>query len=97
MADVLNPEQIESNPLNTELETPTLEAAADHADSSIETTTLNLEAPTEETASVATESTEELDFGSMEDFAAALESFTGSKRQKQRRRLSTTRQLLQEP
>ncbi len=38
MADVLNPEQIESNPLNTELETPTLEAATDHDDSSIEIT-----------------------------------------------------------
>jgi small subunit ribosomal protein S1 len=77
MADVLNPEQIESNPLNTELETPTLEAAADHVDSSNETSTLNLEAPTEVTASVATEteSSDELDFGSMEDFAAALESF----------------------
>ena len=30
MADVLNPEQTESKPLNTELETPTLEAATEH-------------------------------------------------------------------
>jgi small subunit ribosomal protein S1 len=77
MADVLNPEQVESNPLNTELETPTLEAAADHADPSIETTP-NPEtqsAATIEAVSAPTESTEEVDFGSMEDFAAALESF----------------------
>jgi small subunit ribosomal protein S1 len=85
MADVLNPEQIESNPLNTELETPTLEAATDHADSSIETTH-NPEVPSAEpTEAVAVapaepvvesvESIDDLDFGSMEDFAAALESF----------------------
>jgi small subunit ribosomal protein S1 len=78
MADVLNPEQIESNPLNTELETPTLEAAADHTDSSIETT-LNPEAPSTEQIEDQVESasapSEEVDFGSMEDFAAALESF----------------------
>ncbi len=74
MADVLNPEQVESNPLNTELETPTLEAAADHIDSPVEPT-LNLEAPAHEATSAAAESTEDLDFGSMEDFAAALESF----------------------
>ena len=30
MADVLNPEQTESAPLNTELETPTLDVPADH-------------------------------------------------------------------
>jgi small subunit ribosomal protein S1 len=38
MADVLNPEQTESNPLNTELETPTLEAATEHVEPSLETT-----------------------------------------------------------
>jgi len=77
MADVLNPEQVESNPLNTELETPTLDAAADHADSSIETTP-NPETPSPEpieAVSAAAESTDDVDFGSMEDFAAALESF----------------------
>jgi len=87
MADVLNPEQIENTPLNTELETPTLEAATDHADSSNEITH-NPETPSAETheATVAsdqtaethateTHSTDEIDFGSMEDFAAALESF----------------------
>jgi small subunit ribosomal protein S1 len=78
MADVLNPEQVESNPLNTELETPTLEAVADHADSSIETVH-NPEAtsatPAEHVAETQAEITEDADFGSMEDFAAALESF----------------------
>ena len=38
MADVLNPEQIENNPLNTELETPTLDAATEHSDPSTEPT-----------------------------------------------------------
>ena len=65
MAHVLNPEQTESTPLNTELETPTLEAAAENNEPS--TTT-----PTPETASA--EHHEEPDL-SMEDFAAALESF----------------------
>jgi small subunit ribosomal protein S1 len=81
MADVLNPEQVESNPLNTELETPTLDAAADHVDSSIETTP-NPETPSPEriedpieAVSAPAESTDDVDFGSMEDFAAALESF----------------------
>jgi len=81
MADVLNPEQIESNPLNTELETPTLDAAADHVDPSIETTP-NPETPSPEqiqgqieAVSASAESSDDLDFGSMEDFAAALESF----------------------
>src|SRR5580704_643322 len=80
MADVLNPEQVENKPLNTELETPTLEAATDHEDSSIETTH-NPEVPSAEPPAAATavpaetHSTEEIDFGSMEDFAAALESF----------------------
>src|SRR5580698_8562604 len=87
MADVLNPEQVESNPLNTELETPTLEAATEHTDPSIETTqnpetysaepvkavaAVPVETPV---GSVDAESNEEIDFGSMEDFAAALESF----------------------
>jgi small subunit ribosomal protein S1 len=83
MADVLNPEQVESTPLNTELETPTLETATDHADSPIETTH-NPEATSAEpipatTAAPApaaeTNATDDIDFGSMEDFAAALESF----------------------
>ena len=38
MADVLNPEQTESNPLNTELETPTLEAVTEQSEPSPETT-----------------------------------------------------------
>ena len=80
MADVLNPEQVENKPLNTQLETPTLEAATDHEDSSIETTH-NPEVPSAEPTAAATavpaetHPTEEIDFGSMEDFAAALESF----------------------
>jgi len=83
MADVLNPEQTESTPLNTELETPTLEAAAEHAEPSVETTTPNPEATSVETAPPAApppavselENHEEPDFNSMEDFAAVLESF----------------------
>jgi small subunit ribosomal protein S1 len=66
MAHVLNPEQTESTPLNTELETPTLEAAAESNEPSTTTHT------SLETASV--EHHEEPDL-SMEDFAAALESF----------------------
>jgi small subunit ribosomal protein S1 len=46
MADVLNPEQTESTPLNTELEVPTLEAAADQSEPSLESTH-NPEAPSE--------------------------------------------------
>jgi small subunit ribosomal protein S1 len=38
MADVLNPEQTESTPLNTELETPTLEAATEPTAPSTEST-----------------------------------------------------------
>jgi small subunit ribosomal protein S1 len=83
MADVLNPEQTESTPLNTELETPTLEAATEHAEPSVETTTFNPEATSEVTTSPAAappavtepENNEEPDFNSMEDFAAVLESF----------------------
>jgi len=86
MADVLNPEQTESNPLNTELETPTLEAATEHVEPSIETTR-NPEATSAETAletehpiAVASEHVphsieDEADLNSMEDFAAVLESF----------------------
>jgi small subunit ribosomal protein S1 len=83
MADVLNPEQVENKPLNTELETPTLEAATDHVDSSIEITH-NPEDLSAEPAAAASaapvetiepQATEDIDFGSMEDFAAALESF----------------------
>jgi small subunit ribosomal protein S1 len=78
MADVLNPEQVENKPLNTELETPTLEAAAEHNEPSIETThnpeTLS-SASTESVDKAPSELAEDVDFGSMEDFAAALESF----------------------
>ncbi|MBV8437825.1 MAG: 30S ribosomal protein S1, partial [Silvibacterium sp.] len=83
MADVLNPEQVENNPLNTELETPTLEAAADQADPSIELNHHPEAASAEpaEAAVAAPASTsdshpgDDIDFGTMEDFAAALESF----------------------
>jgi small subunit ribosomal protein S1 len=68
MAHVLNPEQTESTPLNTELETPTLEAAAE----SNEPSTATLSTP--ETASTPADHQDEPDL-SMEDFAAALESF----------------------
>jgi len=80
MADVLNPEQVENTPLNTDIETPTLEAAADHSDPSNEPTP-NPEAATAQPAdhtpevSEAHSESDEGDFGSMEDFAAALESF----------------------
>jgi small subunit ribosomal protein S1 len=86
MADVLNPEQTESNPLNTELETPTLEAATEHVEPSIETTH-NPEAHSAESTSLETEHSvavasepvhsfeDEADLNSMEDFAAVLESF----------------------
>ena len=88
MADVLNPEQTESTPLNTELETPTLEAATEHAEPSIETTHNpefpSVESPSAEIAhpvAVASEPTpehveEEADLNSMEDFAAVLETET---------------------
>jgi small subunit ribosomal protein S1 len=78
MADVLNPEQVENTPLNTEIETPTLEAEADHADPSIETThtpEATSANPAESAAEAHSELAEDVDFGSMEDFAAALESF----------------------
>jgi small subunit ribosomal protein S1 len=78
MADVLNPEQVENKPLNTDIETSTLEAEADQADPSIETThtpEATSVSPAEPAAHAHTELAEDVDFGSMEDFAAALESF----------------------
>jgi small subunit ribosomal protein S1 len=78
MADVLNPEQVENKPLSTDIETPTLEAESNHADSSIENTHTPeavSAGPTEHAAQAPSELAEDVDFGSMEDFAAALESF----------------------
>jgi small subunit ribosomal protein S1 len=78
MADVLNPEQVENKPLNTDIETPTLEPVADHTDSSNETPHRAEDAsaqPAEPGAQPHSELAEDVDFGSMEDFAAALESF----------------------
>lgn len=79
MADVLNPEQVENTPLSTDIETPTLEAAADHADPSVENHNTP-EASSAHTTEPHTEpevhaESDDADFGSMEDFAAALESF----------------------
>jgi small subunit ribosomal protein S1 len=54
MADAPNPLHTESIPLNTELETPTLEAATDHAEPSNETTAHNPEVQVE-TVSVETQ------------------------------------------
>src|SRR3984885_10664083 len=82
MADVLNPERTESAHLNTELQTPTLEAPADHFDPSEELT----KNPQAETPSVphsvvdprpaaSQSSHDETELTGMEDFAAALESF----------------------
>ncbi|HEX5236298.1 MAG TPA: 30S ribosomal protein S1 [Silvibacterium sp.] len=76
MADVLNPEQVENKPLNTETETPSLEAAADHTDSPIENnhaTEANSAAHTGPAGQA--QLSEDVDFGSMEDFAAVLDSF----------------------
>ncbi|MFP5228662.1 MAG: 30S ribosomal protein S1 [Acidobacteriota bacterium] len=78
MAHVLNPETTESNPLNTEMETPTLEAPPESSDPVAETTS-NPEAPAAAAPQLAEsaealEQHEEPDL-SMEDFAAALESF----------------------
>ena len=84
MAHVLNPEQTESNPLNTELETPTLEAPPEHSEPVAETTS-NPEAsfhaasaapetPAGEASTDHNEHNEEPDL-SMEDFSAALEAF----------------------
>jgi len=84
MAHVLNPETTESNPLNTELETPTLEAPPEQSEPTAETTSNPETAETEaqvvsetsqpELAADAPEHHDEPDL-SMEDFAAALESF----------------------
>jgi small subunit ribosomal protein S1 len=71
MADVLNPEQTESAPLNTQLETPTLEAATEQVEPS-HTFTSN---PQTEHAHSSGAGAEESDLSGMEDFAAALESF----------------------
>jgi small subunit ribosomal protein S1 len=83
MAHVLNPEQTESNPLNTELETPTLEVPPEQSEPSVETTS-NPEASFQASpdavlaevhaSDAAPEHHDEPDL-SMEDFAAALESF----------------------
>src|ERR1700733_4336902 len=82
MADVLNPERTESAPLNTELQTPTLDAPADHFDPSEELThNPQAEAPSvphrvAASKPAATHSGgEESELTGMEDFAAALESF----------------------
>jgi small subunit ribosomal protein S1 len=89
MADVLNPELTESTPLNTELETPTLEAATDIAEPSHEFThnpaadhdldhTLgSVQAGAQDhTEPQATgHEPEDIEMSGMEDFAAALESF----------------------
>lgn len=88
MSNVLNPDQTESKPLNTELETPTLEAAAEQEASSLETTP-NPEAaeaqPAEAEAHAEaasqdthTPSADEIDLNSdlnSMDFGAVLESF----------------------
>ncbi len=72
MADVLNPERIESTPLSSQLETSTLEAATEHAEPSHDLTPN----PQPENTPVESPSTaEETDFSGMDDFAAALESF----------------------
>ncbi|MGB6131012.1 MAG: 30S ribosomal protein S1 [Acidobacteriaceae bacterium] len=68
MAHVLNPDQTESTPLTTELETPALEAAAEQSEPSTSTIT-------PETAPAPVEQHHEEPDLSMEDFAAALESF----------------------
>jgi small subunit ribosomal protein S1 len=81
MADVLNPLRTESAPLNTELQTPTLDAPADHFDPS-EELTHNPQAAASvphhvvDPKPVVTHSAgEDSELTGMEDFAAALESF----------------------
>jgi small subunit ribosomal protein S1 len=71
MADVLNPEHTESAPLNTELETPTLEAATEQ----LEPSHVYTPNPQTEQAHAPGAGAEESDLSGMEDFAAALESF----------------------
>jgi small subunit ribosomal protein S1 len=79
MAHVAHPDQTESTPLNTELETPTLEAPAESVPSN--ESTHNPEASASEAIAAPVsleeqqdEQHEEPDL-SMEDFASALESF----------------------
>jgi small subunit ribosomal protein S1 len=74
MAHVLNPEQTESTPLNTELETPTLDSVTEPNAPSTESTFNPEIAPADHHAATADEHLEEPDL-SMEDFAAALENF----------------------
>jgi small subunit ribosomal protein S1 len=76
MVDVLNPESTESTTLNTELETPALETATADARPSNEATLTEhpVTNPTHDTPATNQEAPE-MDEGSMEDFAAALESF----------------------
>src|ERR1700744_3096190 len=82
MADVLNPERTESTHLNTELQTPTLDAPADHFDPSEELTqNPQAEAPSvphrviDPKPVVSHSGSEDSEMTGMEDFAAALESF----------------------
>ncbi len=77
MADVLNPEQTESEPLNTQLESPAPTVAAEDL-SPADQTHVQLDNP--ETLlltrnAAGRTSGEEPDLAGMEDFAAALESF----------------------
>ncbi len=75
MAHVAHPDQTESNPLNTEMETPTLEAPAESAPSTESTHNPEASAPETSASSAAHEEHHEEPDLSMEDFAAALESF----------------------
>jgi small subunit ribosomal protein S1 len=76
MADVLNPEQVENTPLSTETETPTLEAAAHHTDSSNDHNhTPEANSDNHPAHAEAAPQHAEDDFGTMEDFAAVLDSF----------------------
>ena len=87
MAHVLNPDQTESTPLNTELEVPTLEAPPEQSEPVADTTpnpeasfdsappaAMHAAEASPEHAEAVPEHQEEPDL-SMEDFAAALESF----------------------
>jgi small subunit ribosomal protein S1 len=82
MADVLNPERTESTPLNTETQTPTLEAPAEHF-APTEVTTHNPQAgsaslshrPVDPRPVASQTASDENEMSGMEDFAAALESF----------------------
>jgi small subunit ribosomal protein S1 len=82
MADVLNPERTESTPLNTESQTPTLEAPAEHFEAT-EVTTHNPQAgstslphrPVDPRPAASQTTGDDSELAGMEDFAAALESF----------------------